>query len=427
MILAAHLLRAGGPALSVTLIEKRGQIGRGIAYSTAEPSHLLNVRAANMSALADDPGHFARWLDARGIFRDARTFYAPRMLYGEYLADLIPESEEPRLRRLTATCVGLLSKGDDVEALLADGATVHADAGVLATGHEENPLDDRAYAVRFGVGDAAPLDAAAPVLILGTGLSMVDAWLTLERQGHQGPVTALSRRGLLPNGHAQVAPVAFARSDLPIGRPVSAFLHWLRNAAEANAAAGGDWRFVVDGLRPFNQAIWQAWDGREQRRFLRHAKTAWHIHRHRMAPEIFARIGEARATGRLRVLAGRLRGVEADGGGWKATIRLKGAGANEALSAARIIDCCGVATDPAKGSNPLIRALLDAGAARPDPMRIGLDVTDECALVDHMGAASDRLFAVGPLTRGTFLEIEAVPDIRLQCAALARRLVDGST
>ncbi|WP_280173935.1 hypothetical protein [Devosia enhydra] len=34
-------------------------------------------------------------------------------------------------------------------------------------------------------------------------------------------------------------------------------------------------------------------------------------------------------------------------------------------------------------------------------------------------------FALGPLTRGTFFEIEAMPDIRVQASLLAERLKSG--
>ena len=93
MLLACHLLRDADNAIRVTLIEKRQAIGRGMAYSTAQPGHLLNVRAANMSAFADDPLHFRRWLaehdeDSHGHEPGPLTF-AQRRVYGRYIAELI--------------------------------------------------------------------------------------------------------------------------------------------------------------------------------------------------------------------------------------------------------------------------------------------------------------------------------------------------
>ena len=103
-LMAAHLLRGRPRNLAVTIIETRAELGRGLAYATDNPSHLLNVRAANMSAFADDPGHFARWLSTQ---RDAPAAADPefrfvsRGLYGRYLESLIREHlDAPEGRRV---------------------------------------------------------------------------------------------------------------------------------------------------------------------------------------------------------------------------------------------------------------------------------------------------------------------------------------
>jgi uncharacterized NAD(P)/FAD-binding protein YdhS len=51
-----------------------------------------------------------------------------------------------------------------------------------------------------------------------------------------------------------------------------------------------------------------------------------------------------------------------------------------------------------------------------------LDVSERCALRSRSGAESRRLFAVGPVTKGAFWEMTAVPDIRQQCEQLAQGL-----
>ena len=128
------------------------------------------------------------------------------------------------------------------------------------------------------------------------------------------------------------------------------------------------------------------------------------------------------ADGALQLVAGKLVGASRDGDGFAATIRRRGATATETFDVARIYDCTGISSDLAAGSNPIVRSLIDRGLARPDPLRIGLDVSEACAIVKGDGQPSERLYAIGPLTRGTFFEINAIPDIRLQCATLARSL-----
>src|SRR5215472_5984027 len=88
----------------------------------------------------------------------------------------------------------------------------------------------------------------------------------------------------------------------------------------------------------------------------------------------------------------------------------------------KIVDCRGIGARPLKVVNPALCSLLERGLVGLDPLGIGIDVASDCAIIDQLGIASERLFAVGPLTRAAFWEIVAVPDIRNQCLALATRL-----
>ena len=193
----------------------------------------------------------------------------------------------------------------------------------------------------------------------------------------------------------------------------------------ATQKAGGDWRDVLDGLRPFNQRIWQSWPATAKRRFVEHTKAWWDIHRHRMAPPIHARLAEAVEAGRIRLVAARVETMAKDDGTIAVSLQRRHSQAAETLTVDRVYDCTGIAKDLSVGSIAVVRDLIERGLARPDPLRLGLDVTENCAVIGETGAASAKLFAVGPLTRGTFFEIEAIPDIRAQCARLAKVLVGG--
>ena len=165
-----------------------------------------------------------------------------------------------------------------------------------------------ARATRSG-WDRRPTPRSIPtarVLVLGTGLSMVDAFLSLEQRGHRGEIVAVSRRGLLPSPHRKGKPIKLDVADIPLGTQLSYFVGWFRDLIRENQKAGIDWRDVVDGLRPFNQKIWQNWPASAKRRFVEHTKAWWDIHRHRMAPEVYARVTEAVQSGRIRLVAGRV-------------------------------------------------------------------------------------------------------------------------
>lgn len=429
VVLAAHLLRSSDPALRVTLVERRDAFGQGLAYSTGLPDHLLNVSAMGMSALADDPEHFQRWLTEKGLAGEAdeAPFYAPRSLYGRYLRELLDglaarEEAAGRLRLIREECVAVSPTPGGVEVRLANGTSIVGHVAVLAAGHDEEPAAGQGHAMRPDSAADTPLDSQARVLILGTGLSMVDAWLSLEHRGHKGEVVAVSRRGLLPWPHRKGRPIRLDSADIPLGTDLSYFVRWFRDLVRATQKAGGDWRDVVDGLRPYNQRIWQSWPVGARRRFLEHTRAWWDVHRHRMAPQIHARVSEAVRSGRLRLLAGRVAGITPAQDGFDVAVQARQARGTETLRVARIYDCTGITRDVSAGSIAVVRFLTDRGLARPDPLRLGLDVTPDCAVVDAAGAPSDRLFAVGPLTRGTFFEIDAIPEIRIQCARLAERL-----
>lgn len=424
VILAAQLLRSTDPDLRVTIVERRAEFGRGQAYSTTLPDHTLNVSAGGMSAFADDPDHFFRWLRDSG-HADSRDYFAPRSLYGAYLGSILEElrqREPDRLKLVRADVERVIPSPSDVAAQLADGSGIVARKAVLAFGHGDPQHSVRPHAIRFDGPDDTAFDVTRDVLVLGSGLSMIDAWLSLQNRGHTGRMIAVSRRGLIPLPHGPGAPICLESGAVAFGADLSGFIRWLRGFIRAAERRGGSWRDVVDGLRPHNQRIWQSWPPQVRRRFLRHAKAWWDIHRHRMPPHIYARIAAAMESGQLRLVAGRVRDIQPAAGGYSVSIGLRRSKTELSLDVARIYDCTGVAKSVAEGSNSALRSLFESGYARLDPLGIGLDVTDTCAVTDADGSASDRLYAVGPLTRGQFYEIEAVPDIRIQCAVLARQL-----
>ncbi|MGI6857036.1 FAD/NAD(P)-binding protein [Mesorhizobium sp. 1B3] len=429
ILMAAHLLRGNDADIRVTIVEKGPAFGKGIAYSTTLPDHVLNVSALGMSAYADDPEHFFRWLVETGqATPENPAVYVPRRIYGEYLASVLAklrgqEATTGRLRTIAEECLSVQPTASGVEVRLANGTSIVGHAAILAVGHEEQPSPDHAFAIRPGPESDTPLEADAPVLILGTGLSMVDMWLSLESRGHRGPVVAVSRRGLLPSVHRKGNPIRLDRADIPLGTELSYFVRWFRDLVRATENAGGNWRDVVDGLRPFNQLIWQNWPVSAKRRFIEHTKAWWDIHRHRMPPPIHERVSEAVSDGRIRLVAAKVINVDQTQDGYAATLQPRHTTQTEILRATRIYDCTGIVSDLSTGSNPVVRSLIDRGLARPDPLRIGLDVGQDCAVLNGDGIPSKRLYAIGPLTRGAFLEIDAIPDIRIQCAGVARHLV----
>ena len=179
---------------------------------------------------------------------------------------------------------------------------------------------------------------------------------------------------------------------------------------------------MVDALRPFTQDVWQAMSLQDRVRFLRHLRPWWDVHRHRMPGPVADRIELARTRRQLRTRAGRIQGFRIEDGMVDVIYRPRGSDVTATLLAARVVNCAGPGADYERIADPLIHTMLREGTARPDALRLGLDVTGTCALRLGTGAISRRLFAVGPVTKAAFWEMTAVPDIRRQCELLAQHL-----
>jgi len=431
VLFSSCVLRDPDCLTSVTLIEKRSTVGLGAAYSTDHPNHLLNVRAANMSAFADDPGHFVRWLEAAASDGENAAFgvgdFVARCTYGRYLNSLVSpyignSAGAAKMEVVSGVATAITKTAHGVLVRLADGATLSGDAAVICTGFDE-PTDQippysSAWSRPANLG-LAPSDA---ILILGTGLTMVDVVLSLRSSGHSGPIVALSRRGLLPLPHTSSIGGQLFAEDVPVGQSVVTLMRWLRQNARDAIAAGDDWRKAVDALRPFTSQIWFHLPLDSKRRFLRHARAWWDIHRHWMAPSVANEIAAAKVSGQLRIVAGRIMHTELRGGRALVTYQPRGEKTTTSELYSRIINCSGMHTDPLRQDNPLVQSLISQGLARVDPLGIGLDIAPDLAILSSDGTPSDRIFALGPVTRATFWESTAVPDIRVQCQKLASRL-----
>ncbi|RYD67809.1 MAG: FAD-dependent oxidoreductase [Sphingomonadales bacterium] len=421
---AINLLRHEGPR--ATLIERAPVAGSGLAYGAAHPSHVLNVRAANMSAFPDDPSHFVRWLEARGV-ADAPAAFIPRVTYGEYLRELLEAALRDSSGRLTlrrAEVIDLVELDGGVTLSLGSG-TLTADAAVLAVGnlppHDPPGLDPEILSADRYKGD--PWDPGVPeglsdtdtVLIVGTGLTMIDVVLLLDARGFRGRIVAISRRGLLPRSHAPGT-----GWDKIAERPATPASQLLHNVRERGAAIG--WRNAVDELRPFTQGMWGNASEAERGRFLRHLRPWWDVHRHRLAPEVHDRLMAVVERRQLEVIAGKTLDVEEHADGIDVTFRRRGTDTPEMLRAQRIVNCTGPLGDLNRTQEPLLQKLAARGAIRPDAAHLGIDVDNQGRTIAADGTPNDNLYALGPMTRGAFWEIVAVPDIRNQTWSVARRL-----
>ncbi len=417
-ILAAQLARRD---VASALIDGSGQVGKGVAYSTMEPAHLLNVRAEGMSAWSGEPDHFAQRFEREG--GDQRGF-AERRLFGRYVGEILDAA-------VASGCAEVIQAGamkatrdsDNWRVELDDGSRIEAAAIALAVGNQQpeplsaftrvsqrfiaNPWGSEA---RAAVGELVEFGGSA--LLVGTGLTMIDLALSLDAAGYRGKAIALSRRGLIPRSHADFEPAPVEREEVPHGN-LRGLWRWLR---ERSAEVG--WRAAIDSLRPHSHPLWQSLDAEQQRRFLRHARPWWDVHRHRIAPEVARTIHNMIAEDRLEITAGRIVAASESDERLEVEIRRRRSTARQTFDVAYAFNCTGPLHSIARTRDPLLRSLLDAGYVRADQLGIGLEVDER-----SRAAGSDHLWALGPLTKGRYWEIIAVPDIREQAAAVAEDIV----
>lgn len=423
-LLAIQLLRFGA---SVVLVERNASsLAKGLAYGTKRPEHLLNVRASNMSAFPDDTAHFQRWMGFNSEGQANR--FAPRLAYGQYLRELLMDAlaaAPDRIRIVASEVVAADFEDGGAQAILAGGERIAARTVVLALGNSSPRLPHALDELPLGRVIADPWQRAleplaatdCDILLLGTGLTAIDVVLALDAAGHRGKITALSRRGLSPRVHDEKAvPIqGVARPD--------ARKSWLIRHVRNRAAQVG-WRVAVDELRPHIQNLWRTHDDVAQRSFLRHLRPFWDAHRHRLSPVVASKVRALEAEGRLNFIAGRILQAEGTPDGASVHWKPRGVGRSEAAHFNYIINCTGPEGAISRISNPLLRDLLNKGRVRSDVHELGLDVDHLGRVIDSSGGRTDKLFAVGPLTKGEAWEIVAVPDIRKQVWQLARYLTN---
>jgi uncharacterized NAD(P)/FAD-binding protein YdhS len=427
---ALHLAAMLPPEYQVLLCE-RGRFGRGAAYSTPFSDHLLNVRAANMSAFSADPDHFLAWLSARPAFtagavrETAAGSFASRSLYGHYLSGLLDtalaKSGPGRLRLHPAEVVDLEPSGAGYRLIGRDGTAQRVAAAVLAVGNLlPPPTGSPLHCLNpWEPASTGGLRQDLPVLVIGTGLTMIDLVLQMRGSGFAGKIVALSRRGLLPQRHQATIPWPAPRPPHAERHSLLALFLRVRREVREAAALGVDWRSVIDSLRPITADLWSGLPVAERARFLRHLRPYWEVHRHRIAEPPAEQIAAQRARGDLVIERGRVLDLRLGEASVEVVYRLHNATQPVQLTVQRVINATGLGK-LSEAATPLIAALAQRGLVRLDPLGLGLDITPSLQAVGGVGQPTPNLWAVGPLVRGALWECTAVPDIRAHAERAAR-------
>ncbi|HEY6748459.1 MAG TPA: FAD/NAD(P)-binding protein [Mycobacteriales bacterium] len=419
---AAHLATTAAAAATPVeiLLVDPDPPGRGLAYRTTDPRHRLNVPARNMSAWPDEPGDFLRWLRRHVAVDFPEGGYAPRLHYAQYLTGVLERAAAGpgvRLDHLPVRATDLRRHGSRLRLTLADGTSRPVDAAVLALGYDRpstlwapaglersdrfvaDPWSTEPY---VGRGDE--------VVVVGAGLTAADM---AQRWGREGVrLHVVSRHGMLPLPHAAVPqPPAVADGPVP-----GSLAEARRLLFDRIRAAGGDWRRAVDGLRPVTSTWWAALDEPSRRAFLGTAARRWDRVRHRVDPAVHEWLEQRRSDGSLVVHAASVSGAVPGPGHLRVTLT-----DGSVIRAAAVLNCTGAGTSVSASADPLLMNLLATGLITPGPLDLGLATDSSGRVIPATGRPG--IWALGPLRRGDLWESTAIPEIRVQAAALARDLV----
>jgi uncharacterized NAD(P)/FAD-binding protein YdhS len=411
----------------LSVVEPSQALGRGVAFGGHHPLHLLNVRARDLSIHAEQPGDFLNWafrqLDQgendAGLHQGLAYTFLPRQLFGEYvrqrLFEAVAKRKDVAFEVIAAAATGCTRDGHRFRVRFDRAAPLKADIVILATAYGEQG--------RSTTGALAPFEVIAPerfagaksIVLIGSGLTMVDVLFSARRDGFSANATVISRRGQLPRTHASQGVVPH-QVGLPQSKRMSRLANAVRIACEAAEAHDIPWQAVINGLRPSLQEMWRGLAVEEQARFLRHVRPFWDAHRHRLPAEVHERLRSEFARGSAVLLRGHVMNVERGAHDFTLTVRQRRTGRVETMRTDLAFDCSGHKPDLA---TPLIAGLIGQGLARPDAHRLGLATEPDGQVVGRDGSPTPGLLALGPLCQGSLWEITAVPEIVVQADAAA--------
>ena len=442
------LAQQSGQDLHVILIGAPDSYARGLAYATEDDNLVLNVPAGNMSVYADRPDDFLDYCRGLDAALNSGSFLF-RRVYGEYL--------HTRLGQALAGCPGMLTRlaGRVVKLshtptfpispttqaytlTLASGACCTADQVVLALGHDgPRPLSEICHAPALDGAhcvnnpwdirslDRLPLDQ--DVLIVGTGHTAIDTLFRLTTVPGRRRIILVSRHGQMPQGHRKAGEfvklphlsdevAVTVRNVLQRQPTVRALVAAIRKTGrlhvDAQDGTTGNWRNVINSLRPLTPEIWRALPVSERRRFLRHVVPHWDVLRHRLAPVAMRRLQGLVDAGRAEIIAGRIHSINA---ALQVEIALRGQDQVRTLQPGSVVNCTGPNYDILRIDDPLLRQLVQDGLLRQDELRIGLQIDEH-----YRCSALKQLYYIGPMLKARDWEAIAVPELRVHAFNLAQ-------
>jgi len=442
---AMQLLRNATSNKTIYLIEQdRYRMNRGIAYSSQLPFQPLNVPASAMGLFPERPLDFFEWLKANEQRYEkhlqlpvTKDHFIPRFIFGDYLKARLEEAEmlaaeNVKLVKIYDKAIAVNKTGKSYRISFKEHETISAAKVVLALGNAAPgnlPIQNTAFyesknyvALPWSAKGLANLPSNAPLLLIGSSLTMVDLVGSLKEGGHTGKIYVVSRHGLLPQPF-DVNTKPYPNLNIPAGLSLLGLFRFIRNEIKQAEASGYSWRSVLDAMRDKLPAIWKGLSLADKKQFLRHVRPYWETHRHRMPASSATLLYELQQKGELELIAGTIADMEVTGENARVTIKKRKQTITQTIEVSRVINCTGPQSDYAKITLPLVQQLLASGYIKPDDLKLGLRTTPDGTLLNKDEIPVAGFYTLGPPRKATLYESTALREIRQQAKDLAHKLL----
>jgi uncharacterized NAD(P)/FAD-binding protein YdhS len=426
-VAAIHLLRKGIAADSLTIIGP-GTLGKGNAYGCVSPFFRLNVREDLPSVFSEDPLHFARWAESNTDDPEAKTsagFFYRRADFGRYIFELITaEAGFEKIQWIHSKVNGLSQTQDVWKLDTSDGRVLYAEKVIIATG---NSLPTWPCPIRTQIGEQASarmienpwtggylasIGAEERIVLLGAGLTALDAIYALAAQGHRGPITVVGPRPLFPPSQAPWT--RQNQPNWPEKLSPAKLLRFMRHYLPLLPTTSTEWQSAWEELRPNLNSIWQQFTPHQRRIVFKRLGWAWSLYRFRASPQTIKAYEQLKANHQIRFALGRAKQIEYS----ESTIAVQ-LNNGQRIEADRIINCTGAGTDS------FLNQLIADAIAIPDPLGIAIAVDRNLNVIKPGLQAWNNLWMLGPATMGSLGDVIAASAISKQAEVLVRAVKTG--
>jgi uncharacterized NAD(P)/FAD-binding protein YdhS len=428
----------------ITIIEPRPVLGAGLAYSAPDPAHRVNVSAARLLILPHEPGKFDGWLKASGLLDHDKVALLPdgrayphRAVFGRYVDGEVRAAaarpDAAPFRHIQAKALSIKRTDCGYRVTLDDGAEIVADMVVLAVSHPSPGVprqvqslvgQEKFIADPWAAGIAKRIGAKDRVLIIGTALSTADIIATLDGAGHEGGIVAISRRGLVSRRRGVALAGNFGDFSSHPSRTALALVKTVRRTIRAAEQSGSCWEAVIETLREQGFDIWSALQEPEKKRFLRHVRPFWDVHRYQLAPPLADIMAKKSRAGLLEIKACRILSARLQDGRFLVSLLRRHASVAQEEMFDVIVNCTGPDHSRVLVTNPVLASLAAEGMLQADRFGLGIATDEQARVIDGQGEANDTLYVAGPLARAAFGELMGLPQVSLHAAFVAERLVE---